>query len=62
MMAHQDIGKNRISVVNPSLVLQEDPKSSCEHAVMALAGTMALLAWRRLYWGWLLDESCLWHL
>ena len=29
---------------------------------MALVGTMDLLAWCRLFWGWLLDRQCEWRL
>ena len=29
---------------------------------MALAGAMDILAWCRLYWGWLLDSACKWRL
>ena len=66
MTAHQNIGKNHKSAVNPiiwsSKKIQKVAVSTLSAEAMALAGTVDLLAWCRLYWGWLLDRSCQWRL
>ena len=66
MTAHQDIGKNKKSVVNPivwsSKKIQRVAVSTLSAEAMALAGAMDILAWRRLYWGWLMDQTCQWRL
>ena len=66
MAAHQDIGKNKKSVVNPliwsSKKIQKVAVSTLSAEAMALAGAMDILAWCRLYWGWLKDQSCQWRL
>ena len=66
MTAHECIGQNHKSVVNlilwSSKKIQKVAVSTLSAEAMALAGAMDLLAWRRLYWGWLLDKSCQWRL
>ena len=66
MTAHKDIGKNKKSVVNPivwsSKKIQRVAVSTLSAEAMSLARAMDILAWRRLYWGWLMDQSCQWRL
>lgn len=42
--------------------IQRVAVSTLSAEAMALAGAMDILAWCRLYWGWLLDRSCQWRL
>lgn len=60
------IGENKRSVVNPivwsSKKIQRVAVSTLSAEAVALAGAMDILAWCRLYWGWLLDSTCQWRL
>ena len=66
MAAHQCIGKNEISPVNPILwasrKIQKVAVSTLSAEAMALAGAVDTLAWVRLFWAWLIDNTFEWRL
>ena len=66
MAAHKCIGKNESSPVNPiiwtSRKIQKVAVSTLSAEAMALAGAVDTLAWVRLFWAWLIDNSFEWRL
>ena len=65
MAAHKDIGENKVSQINPILwhskKIQKVAVSTLSAEAMALAGTVDMLSWVRLYWAWINDVSCPWR-
>ena len=65
MAAHKDIGENKVSPVNPILwhskKIQKVAVSTLSAEAMALAGTVDMLSWVRLYWAWINDVACPWR-
>ena len=66
MTAHKSIGENQSSPVNPILwssrKIQKVAVSTLSAEAMALASAVDTLAWARLFWAWLVDNSCQWQL
>ena len=64
MSCHDELGRNRTSVVNPimwhSKKIQKVAVSTLSAEAMALAGAVDMLSWVRLYWGWLIDTKIPW--
>ena len=64
MSCHEELGRNRTSVVNPvmwhSKKIQKVAVSTLSAEAMALAGAVDMLSWVRLYWGWLIDTKIPW--
>ena len=65
MTAHKCIGENKVSAVNPLLwhskKIQKVAVSTLSAEAMALAGTVDMLSWVRLYWAWINDVACPWR-
>ena len=66
MTAHKSTGENQSSPVNPILwssrKIQKVAVSTLSAEAMALASAVDTLAWARLFWAWLVDNSCQWQL
>ena len=64
MSCHAKIGENRTSFVNPiiwhSKKIQKVAVSTLSAEAMALAGSVDMLSWTRLYWGWLMNTKIPW--
>ena len=64
MTCHAKIGENRTSFVNPILwhskKIQKVAVSTLSAEAMALAGSVDMLSWTRLYWGWLMNVNFPW--
>ena len=64
MSCHSKIGENRTSFVNPiiwhSKKIQKVAVSTLSAEAMALAGSVDMLSWTRLYWGWLMNVDLPW--
>ena len=65
MSADKCIGENRCSPVNPiawhSRKIQRVAVSTLSAEAMALAGSVDMLSWIRLYWAWICDQKCDWR-
>lgn len=65
MAADKCIGQNQNSPINPliwhSRKIQKVTVSTLSAEAMALAGSVDVLSWVRLFWGWLLNTSCAWR-
>ena len=66
MACDEGIQHNQPSVVNPivwhSKKIQKVAVSTLSAEAMALAGSVDVLSWIRLYWGWLMDTKIPWKL
>ena len=64
MSCHENIGSNRTSPVNPlvwhSKKIQKVAVSTLSAEAMSLAGTVDMLSWVRLYWGWIMNVNLPW--
>eukprot|EP00434_Breviolum_minutum_P029213 symbB.v1.2.025839.t2/scaffold2536.1/size76742/5 len=66
MACDEKIQNNKQSVVNPivwhSKKIQKVAVSTLSAEAMALAGSVDVLSWIRLYWGWLMNTNLPWKL
>ena len=64
MAAHSDIGENKSSPISPlvwhSKKIQRVAVSTLSAEAMALAGSVDILSWVRLYWAWINDVQLQW--
>ena len=64
MAAHSRIGENKSSPISPlvwhSKKIQRVAVSTLSAEAMALAGSVDILSWVRLYWSWINDISTRW--
>ena len=64
MAAHKDIGENKSSPISPlvwhSKKIQRVAVSTLSAEAMALAGSVDILSWVRLYWSWINDINTRW--
>lgn len=64
MAAHRDIGENKSSPISPlvwhSKKIQRVAVSTLSAEAMALAGSVDILSWVRLYWSWINDLNIQW--
>ena len=64
MAAHSKIGENQSSPISPlvwhSKKIQRVAVSTLSAEAMALAGSVDILSWVRLYWSWINDISIRW--
>ena len=64
MAAHSDIGENKSSPISPlvwhSKKIQRVAVSTLSAEAMALAGSVDILSWVRLYWAWINEITIQW--
>ena len=66
MASHKNIAKNQGSPENPiiwaSRKIQKVAVSTLSAEAMSLASAVDILSWVRLFWAWLIDNTCEWKL